>query len=73
MRHMLVHVEDGMELPSPGGTGVRVAVDRDAEASLTVDEATDPSGIELSVEPCSFLLIVRTDRIFTAHVGDLTM
>jgi hypothetical protein len=40
---------------------------RDAEAAFTVYEPNNPLGIEHDLRNGSFLLIVRTGRIFTAH------
>lgn len=48
-------------------------MDRDGEATLPVDEADDPLRFELEPRPYGFLLIVRTGRIFTAHVTTLLM
>ena len=42
-------------------------MDRDAEASLPVDEADDPLRFERDAG--GFLLIVRTGRIVTAHAA----
>lgn len=42
----------------------RIAIDRSAETTFTVDEADDPE-----LDSWSFLLIVRTRRIVTAHVA----
>ena len=62
---VLVNLEGGMELPPAGLPDVRIPMDRDAEASLAVDESDDPRSIERDAG--SFLLIVRTGRIVTAH------
>lgn len=51
-----------LDLPAESAT--RVAYHRYREATLTVDEADDPL-----LGPWSFLLIVRTVRVFTAHVA----
>src|SRR5205085_2590061 len=64
---VLVDVEDGVQLPSARGTGEVVRVHRDGEATFAVDESHDPVRIELEPRTRSFLLIVRTGRIFTAH------
>jgi hypothetical protein len=45
----------------------RISIDRNAEATFTVDEADDPL-----LDPWPFLLIARTGRIFTAHVRTVT-
>ena len=45
-----------------------VPEDGDTEAAFSVDEADDPL-----LDTWSFLLIVRTGRIFTAHVFNLMM
>jgi len=67
---VLVHVEDGMELPPAGRTGVGVPMYRHREAAFAVDESDDPTRIELEYRRRSgFLLIVRTGRIFTAHAS----
>jgi len=71
MSNVLVHVEGGMELPTTGGPSVRVPVDRDGEATFSVDEAGHPARIELERRACGFLLIVRTGRIVTAHAVTL--
>ncbi len=42
----------------------RITVNRTAKAAFPVDEADDPL-----LKTWPFLLIVRTDRIFTAHVS----
>ena len=56
----LNHGEGGLDLPTHP-TGV-VPKDRNAEAALAVDEADDPLRGNWP-----FLLIVRTERIFTFH------
>jgi hypothetical protein len=68
MHLVLVHVEDRVDLPSPRPLReARVVMDRDGEATLPVHEADHPAGIELEPRRRSFLLIVRTGRIVTAH------
>lgn len=63
---MLVHLEDRIDLPAKR-THTGMPMDRHGETTLSVDETDHPLGIELKHRPCSFLLIVRTGRIFTAH------
>jgi hypothetical protein len=67
MALVLRDVEHRMELPSARRSSVRVAVDRDREASFSVDEPRHPARIEIEHRPDGFLLIVRTGWIFTAH------
>ena len=62
----LHHRKSRLHLPS--ATHSFVALNRAAEAAFSVDEADDPL-----LYPWPFLLIVRTDRIFTAHVITLEM
>jgi hypothetical protein len=57
---------------------VRLSTDRDVEASLTIDESRDPVA-QVTRDPIqpvrgtgSFLLIVRTGRIFTSHASTQT-
>jgi hypothetical protein len=45
-----------------------VLVERDGEATFAINESTHPSRVESAIP--GFLLIVRTGRIFTAHVVD---
>lgn len=66
---MLRNLEDSSELPSPGSTHVRVAVNGDGEASLSIDEAAYPLRVEEAIT--GFLLIVRTGRFVTAHARTL--
>ena len=68
IRLVLGHLEDWRELPASGASGIRlVAVDAHREAPLAVDEPNDPPRIESLMRFFGFLLIVRTDRIFTIH------
>ena len=48
--HVLVHLEDGVELPSAASPHVRIPVDRDGEATFSVDEPDDPARIELELD-----------------------
>src|SRR5207253_2428127 len=63
---VLVHVEDGMELPAARSHRKVIAVDRYGEAAFAVHEANDPTRIERRAR-CGFLLIVPTRRIVTDH------
>ena len=67
MTPVLIDVEYGMDLPSPRLAHIWVSVKGDAEATFSVHESHDPMRIELKPRPHSFLLIVRTGRIVTAH------
>src|SRR5262249_15630368 len=67
MTLVLVDVEDRMQLPPARRPSVRVPVDRDREATFSVDEPRHPTRIEIEHRPDGFLLIVRTGWIFTAH------
>ena len=64
---MLRYLEDRVDLPTKR-THTVVLVDRYGEATLSIDEAHYPLGVEREHWCCSFLLIVRTGRIFTEHV-----
>ena len=68
---VLVNVEDRLELPSSVSIHHRTVMHRHTEATFAVHEPNDPVGIEHIVRTGSFLLIVRTGRIFTAHVSTL--
>ena len=57
----LNHRESGLTLPSE--RHLSIPLDRTAEAAFSVGEADDPL-----LESWPFLLIARTDRIFTTHV-----
>ena len=72
MTHVLVDVKHRMDLPSSRLPDIRIAVNRDGEATLSVHVAHDPVRIELSSRPSSFLLIVPTRHIVTAHLPHLT-
>jgi hypothetical protein len=52
----------------PPATHALVALNRATETAFPVDEADDPL-----LDAWPFLLIVRTGRIFTAHVVNLMM
>ena len=54
----MADVELRHELPT--NSGARVPLKRDMECAFAIDEAS-----EVGIQP--FLLIVRTDRIVTAH------
>src|ERR1700722_781261 len=49
----------------------RTSMHRDAEAAFAIYESNNPVGIEHSAWNGSFLLIVRTGRIFTIHADTL--
>ena len=68
---VLVDVEDRLKLPTPVSVHHRTAMNRNGEATLTVHKTSDPVGIEHKTRNGSFLLIVRTGWIFTAHAGTL--
>ena len=57
---MLVDVEHRVQLPPARRPSIRVPVDRDGEATFSVNETDDPERIELERDPDGFLLIVRT-------------
>jgi hypothetical protein len=61
---VLTDVELGDQLPS--GSGTRVPLECDVERAFAIDEAS-----KICIQP--FLLIVRTDRIVTAHADTLRM
>ena len=62
--HSLDHRERRLDLPAEPTRAV--LEDRNAEASLAVDEADDPLR-----KSWPFLLIVRTGWIFTSHAATL--
>lgn len=70
MVFVLVHLEGSCKLPPGGTTNERVAVNADREATLSVDEAHNPRRIDLTPRQGSFLLIVPTCHIVTAHISD---
>ena len=67
---VLGDLERGLDMPATCGSRQFVAVNGNREASFTIHEPHDPSRVEC-IES-GFLLIVRTDRIFTVHVLDPT-
>ena len=67
MPFVLVHLESSLNLPAKRAPHVRIAVYGDGEATLAVNEPHDPHRIELKSRHQSFLLIVPTGRIVTAH------
>jgi hypothetical protein len=70
MAHVLVDVKDRMELPPSRLPNIRIPVNRDGETTFPVYKSDNPVRIELKPRPCSFLLIVPTRHIFTAHLPD---
>jgi hypothetical protein len=68
---VLVDVEDRLQLPTPVPVHHRTSMNRHGETTLTVHESSDPVGIEHKTRTGSFLLIVRTGWIFTAHADTL--
>ena len=66
---VLVDVEYRLELPSPVPVHHRVSMYRNGEATLAIHKSSDPVGIEHKTRNGSFLLIVRTGWIFTAHAA----
>ena len=65
---VLVDVERRLQLPVPMPIHHRTAMKRHGEATFTVHETNDPVGFEHQARNGSFLLIVRTGRIFTTQV-----
>jgi len=65
---VLVDVERWLELPPSMAAHHRTSMHRHTEAALAIHEPDYPVWIEHIARTCSFLLIVRTGRIFTAHV-----
>ncbi len=68
---VLVYVEDRLKLPTPVPVHHRTAMHRNGETTLTVHKTNNPVGIEHKTRNGSFLLIVRTGWIFTAHADTL--
>ena len=65
---VLVDVEDRLELPPAVSPHHRRTMHRHGEATFAVHKPNDPVGIEHEARTGSFLLIVRTGRIFTIHM-----
>ena len=65
---VLVDVKDRLELPTTMPVHHRRTMHRDGETTFAIHESNDPIGIEHGTRTRSFLLIVRTGRIFTFHV-----
>jgi hypothetical protein len=68
---MLIDVERRLELPASMPMHHRTSMHRYAEAAFAVHEPNYPVRIEHIARTGSFLLIVRTGRIFTAHISTL--
>jgi hypothetical protein len=68
---MLVDLEDRLELPTPVPVHHRTSMYRDREATFTIHKSNNPVWIEHLARTGSFLLIVRTGWIFTAHIQTL--
>jgi hypothetical protein len=68
---VLIDVENGLELPPPMPAHHRTAMNRNGGTTLAIHETSDPVGIKHKTRTGSFLLIVRTGWIFTAHAGTL--
>ena len=70
MAHVLVDVKDGVELPPSRLPNVWVLVNRYGEATLSVDKPHNSMRIELKPRRRSFLLIVPTRHVVTAHASN---
>ncbi len=64
---VLVDVEDRLKLPTSVTVRHRTSMHRYREATFAVHKSNNPVGIEHFARTGSFLLIVRTGWIFTAH------
>jgi hypothetical protein len=65
---VLVEVEYRLELPSSVTVHHRTSMYRDRKATFAIHKSNNPVGIEHLARTGSFLLIVRTGWIFTAHI-----
>ena len=63
---MLGDLKSRLKVPSPGWVGQAHCGGSRLKTAFTIDEAGYPSRIERGIS--GFLLIVRTGRVFTAHV-----
>jgi len=69
---VLIDVEHREELPTPMPVHHRVSMHRNGETALAIHKSNNPIGIEHDIAKTrSFLLIVRTGRIITFHIGTL--
>ena len=68
---VLIDVEYRLKLPAPVPMHHRTSMYRNREATFAIHETSDPVGIEHKTRDGSFLLIVRTGWIFTAHANTL--
>ena len=68
---VLVDVEHRVELPTSMSMHHWVPMHGHREAAFSVHKSNHPVGIEHDTRTGSFLLIVRTSRIFTTHAGTL--
>ena len=68
---VLVDVEHRLQLPPSMSMHHRISMHRNREAAFAVHKSNNPVGIEHDARTGSFLLIVRTGRIFTTHVDTL--
>ena len=73
MAPVLRHLEDRIDLPAWCAPHKRIAVNRDGEATFSIDETHDPLRMQSSGRASGFLLIVPTGRIFTAHPASLSL
>ncbi len=65
---MLVDVESRLELPSSVPVHRFGTMNGHGETTFAIHRPNDPVGIEHNARTHSFLLIVRTGRIFTVHI-----
>ena len=63
---VLIDLKDWQYLPTLSLPNKRISMEADREATFPVNETNDPRCIE-QPRPCSFLLIVPTCHVFTAH------
>ena len=68
---VLVDVEDRLKLPASVTMHHRTSMYRDRKATFAIHKSNNPVGIEHVARTGSFLLIVRTGWIFTAHAETL--
>jgi hypothetical protein len=68
---VLVDMEERLQLPAAMPEHHRTSMDRHGEATFTIHKTSKPVGIEHKARTGSFLLIVRTGWIFTAHADTL--
>ena len=64
---VLIDVETWLKLPATVPVHLLTTMYRNREAALTIHKSNNPGGFEHQAWNGSFLLIVRTGRIFTAH------